>query len=100
MPPVVPRLPCSFSLSSGRGRDYFYRSAIVNLRLVPHAASYDLAVDGDRDSTRFNTVSGQEISDRLVDERLVDSVHSNHANFSANSSASKELRGANVTPWR
>jgi hypothetical protein len=45
-------------------------------------------------------VSGQKFHDRFVDERLVDSVHPNHANLSANSSASRELSGANVTPWR
>jgi hypothetical protein len=45
-------------------------------------------------------VSGQKFHNRFVDEGLVDPVHPNHANLSANSSASRELRGANVTPWR
>jgi hypothetical protein len=45
-------------------------------------------------------VSSQEFRHRLIEERLVEAIHSNHARPAANSSASKELRGANVTPWR
>ena len=87
-------------LSSGRSRHYFYLSAVAKFLFVPDSASYDLAVNGDRDAAWFDGVSSQEFRHRLIEERLVEAIHSNHARPVANSSASKELRGANVTPWR
>lgn len=72
----------------------------MNLRLSPGASSHDLPVERDRDPARFNPASRQQLRDRLVDEGLVDSIDADHANLSANSSASKELSGAKVTPWR
>ena len=72
----------------------------MNFYFVPYTATYDFAVQSDGNASRFNTVSGQKIRDRFVDERLAVSVHPNHANLFANASASSELRGAKVTPWR
>lgn len=88
----------SISLSAGRSRDYFYLSAVVNLCLVPDSTTYDLAIDGDRDTSGFNVVTDQKLFYRLVDEGLIDAVHPNHAKLRANSSASSELWGAKVTP--
>jgi hypothetical protein len=72
----------------------------VKFRVGPHSASYDLAVDGDGNAARINGVPSQEFRDCLVAKWLVEPVHANHVRLLANSRASKELRGANVTPWR
>jgi hypothetical protein len=90
----------SFSLSSGRSRDYFYLSAVVKLSFAPDPAPDHLAVDRNGNTSWFDLVSNEKILHRFVDVRLIDSVHPNHVNRFANSSAPRELRGANVTPWR
>jgi hypothetical protein len=56
-PPLFHRLPLSFSLSSGRSRDYFYLSAIVQFRFAPPAAAHHFAVEGNGDTSRFNTAT-------------------------------------------
>jgi hypothetical protein len=49
----------SFSLSSGRGRDYFYLSTVVNLCIAPRAATDDLSINSDGDASRLNVVTDE-----------------------------------------
>ena len=89
-----------FSLSAGDCRHDFDLGAVRDQRSRPITAPHDVTVDSDCDSPGINRVSGQELNHVLADERLTCAIEANHERLRANSTASRELDGAKVTPCR
>src|ERR1700722_10200373 len=89
-----------FSLSAGDCCHHFDLGAVRDQRSWPFTSTHDIAVNGDGNASDVDRVSRQKLTHIFADEGLVGAIESNHARLRANSTASRELAGAKVTPCR
>jgi len=89
-----------FSLSAGDRCYHLDLGTVTNQRTCPLTTTHNLAVDGDRDAARFNIVAREKPAYGLGPKGLFDPVEADHLTLRAKVTASSELVGARVTPWR